>query len=251
MYSEQGKWKTRKRLKNSLRILTIWQRSSTARIQRSAGSTIQTSLITTKSEWSVTKNHSATCSTYKKWVSTLIQFYGRRARHIRSLVSVKQNAGENGSDKIHENVLLLFSTHQINARKQNKVVCHERFDLIIFIKSFDVFLLKVNSSVEIAEFRKEMADLANLYDWHLFKDEKLKRLFTRITDIGTAVQDDTKKLAKVGETMDVLHKKKINIQVTVLNYKHFRFFYTIRLFELRLLENVTKDRCQTMYILMK
>lgn len=224
MYSEQGKWKTRKRLKNSLRILTIWQRSSTARIQRSAGSTIRTSLITTKSEWSVTKIHSATCSTYKKWVSTLIQFYGRRARHIRSLVSVKQNAGENGSDKIHENVLLLFSTHQINARKQNKVVCHERFDLIIFIKSFDVFLLKVNSSVEIAEFRKEMADLANLYDWHLFKDEKLKRLFTRITDIGTAVQDDTKKLAKVGETMDVLHKTKINIKFTVLNYKHFRFF---------------------------
>lgn len=248
MYSEQGKWKTRKRLKNSPRILTIWQRSSTARIQKSAGSTIQISLITTKSEWSVTKNHSATCSTYRKWVSTLIQFYGRRARHIRSLVSVKQNAG---SDKIHENVLLLFSTHQINARKQNKVVCHERFDLIIFIKSFDVFLIKVNSSVEIAEFRKEMADLANLYDWHLFKDEKLKRLFTRITDIGTAVQDDTTKLAKVGETMDVLHKKKINIQVTVLNYKHFRFFYTIRLFELRLLINVTKDRCQTMYILMK
>lgn len=248
MYSEQGKWKTRKRLKNSPRILTIWQRSSTARIQKSAGSTIQISLITTKSEWSVTKNHSATCSTYRKWVSTLIQFYGRRARHIRSLVSVKQNAG---SDKIHENVLLLFSTHQINARKQNKVVCHERFDLIIFIKSFDVFLLKVNSSVEIAEFRKEMADLANLYDWHLFKDEKLKRLFTRITDIGTAVQDDTTKLAKVGETMDVLHKTKINIKFTVLNYKHFRFFYTIRLFELRLLENVTKDRCQTMYILMK
>lgn len=127
-------------------------------------------------------------------------------------MSIKQNAGENGSDKIHENVLL-FSTHQyeIYSRKQNKVVSHERFDLIIFIKSFDVFLLKVNSSVEIAEFRKEMADLANLYDWHLFKDEKLKRLFTRITDIGTAVQDDTKKLAKVGETMDVLHKKKINI----------------------------------------
>lgn len=248
MYSEQGKWKTRKRLKNSPRILTIWQRSSTARIQKSAGSTIQISLITTKSEWSVTKNHSATCSTYRKWVSTLIQFYGRRARHIRSLVSVKQNAG---SDKIHENVLLLFSTHQINARKQNKVVCHERFDLIIFIKSFDVFLIKVNSSVEIAEFRKEMADLANLYDWHLFKDEKLKRLFTRITDIGTAVQDDTTKLAKVGETMDVLHKTKINIKFTVLNYKHFRFFYTIRLFELRLLINVTKDRCQTMYILMK
>lgn len=248
MYSEQGKWKTRKRLKNSPRILTIWQRSSTARIQKSAGSTIQISLITTKSEWSVTKNHSATCSTYRKWVSTLIQFYGRRARHIRSLVSVKQNAG---SDKIHENVLLLFSTHQINARKQNKVVCHERFDLIIFIKSFDVFLIKVNSSVEIAEFRKEMADLANLYDWHLFKDEKLKRLFTRITDIGTAVQDDTTKLAKVGETMDVLHKTKINIKFTVLKYKHFRFFYTIRLFELRLLINVTKDRCQTMYILMK
>lgn len=72
---------------------------------------------------------------------------------------------------------------------------------------FDVSLLKVNSSVEIAEFRKEMADLANLYDWHLFKDEKLKRLFSRITDIGTAVQDDTAKQAKVGETMDVLYLK--------------------------------------------
>lgn len=71
----------------------------------------------------------------------------------------------------------------------------------------DVSLLKVNSSVEIAEFRKEMADLANLYDWHLFKDEKLKRLFSRITDIGTAVQDDTAKQAKVGETMDVLYLK--------------------------------------------
>nr|XP_034299426.1 uncharacterized protein LOC117680950 isoform X1 [Crassostrea gigas] len=57
----------------------------------------------------------------------------------------------------------------------------------------------VNSSVEIAEFRKEMADLANLYDWHLFKDEKLKRLFSRITDIGTAVQDDTAKQAKMTE----------------------------------------------------
>lgn len=52
-----------------------------------------------------------------------------------------------------------------------------------------------------------MADLANLYDWHLFKDEKLKRLFSRITDIGTAVQDDTAKQAKVGETMDVLYLK--------------------------------------------
>lgn len=76
---------------------------------------------------------------------------------------------------------------------------------------FDVSLLKVNSSVEIAEFRKEMADLANLYDWHLFKDEKLKRLFSRITDIGTAVQDDTAKQAKVGETMDVLYLKILRI----------------------------------------
>lgn len=99
------------------------------------------------------------------------------------------------------------SFFSIYAGKQNKVVGHKRFDLIIFIMPFDVFLLKVNSSVEIAEFRKEMADLANLYDWHLFKDEKLKRLFSRITDIGTAVQDDTAKQAKVGETMDVLHKK--------------------------------------------
>lgn len=68
-----------------------------------------------------------------------------------------------------------------------------------------------------------MADLANLYDWHLFKDEKLKRLFSRITDIGTAVQDDTAKQAKVGETMDVLHKKtpKLSYQKMLI------FFYNI------------------------
>lgn len=52
---------------------------------------------------------------------------------------------------------------------------------------FDVFLFKVNFSVEIVEFRKEMVDFVNLYDWYLFKDEKLKRLFFRIIDIGIVV----------------------------------------------------------------
>lgn len=42
-----------------------------------------------------------------------------------------------------------------------------------------------------------MADLANLYDWQLFEDVELKRLFGKITDIGTSVQDDTEKLAEV------------------------------------------------------
>lgn len=92
-------------------------------------------------------------------------------------------------------ILPVKSASYLFARVTSK--SNQRFDLIIFIMPFDVFLLKVNSSVEIAEFRKEMADLANLYDWHLFKDEKLKRLFSRITDIGTAVQEDTAKQAKV------------------------------------------------------
>lgn len=92
-------------------------------------------------------------------------------------------------------ILPVKSASYLFARVTSK--SNQRFDLIIFIMPFDVFLLKVYSSVEIAEFRKEMADLANLYDWHLFKDEKLKRLFSRITDIGTAVQDDTAKQAKV------------------------------------------------------
>lgn len=92
-------------------------------------------------------------------------------------------------------ILPVKSASYLFARVTSK--SNQRFDLIIFIMPFDVFLLKVNSSVEIAEFRKEMADLANLYDWHLFKDEKLRRLFSRITDIGTAVQDDTAKQAKV------------------------------------------------------
>lgn len=64
---------------------------------------------------------------------------------------------------------------------------YKRFDLIIFIMFFDVFLFKVNFSVEIVEFRKEMVDFVNLYDWYLFKDEKLKRLFFRIIDIGIVV----------------------------------------------------------------
>lgn len=51
--------------------------------------------------------------------------------------------------------------------------------------------------MEHAEFKKEMADLANLYDWQLFTDEDLRRLFSKITDIGTAVQGDQDKLAKV------------------------------------------------------
>lgn len=112
-------------------------------------------------------------------------------------------------DKVHENILLLFSVFMQENKTKSLVIK----DLIwlIFIMPFDVSLLKVNSSVEIAEFRKEMADLANLYDWHLFKDEKLKRLFSRITDIGTAVQDDTAKQAKVGETMDVLYLKILRI----------------------------------------
>ncbi|XP_055997291.1 uncharacterized protein LOC130047084 isoform X2 [Ostrea edulis] len=57
----------------------------------------------------------------------------------------------------------------------------------------------VSSSVEHAEFKKEMADLANLYDWQLFTDEDLRRLFSKITDIGTAVQGDQDKLAKMNE----------------------------------------------------
>lgn len=84
--------------------------------------------------------------------------------------------------------------------------------------------------MEIAEFRKEMADLANLYDWHLFKDEKLKRLFSRITDIGTAVQDDTAKQAKVGETIDLLYKKKTK----KLSNQNVLFFLTILLLKLQL-----------------
>lgn len=164
-----------------------------------------------------------------------------------SIARIKQNAGENISGKLHENILLLFSTFQceIYARKQNKVISHKKFDLIIFIMSFDVFLLKVNSSVEIAEFRKEMADLANLYDWHLFKDEKLKRLFTKITDIGTAVQDDTEKLAKVGETIDVLYENK---KVTVFNYKNFRVFFNNKAIEIKAIRKyVQNDKCYTIY----
>ncbi|XP_062576365.1 uncharacterized protein LOC134238260 [Saccostrea cucullata] len=57
----------------------------------------------------------------------------------------------------------------------------------------------VKSSVEMAEFKKEMADLVTLYDWQQFEDEDLKRLFSKITDIGTSVQEDTDKLAQMNQ----------------------------------------------------
>ena len=59
------------------------------------------------------------------------------------------------------------------------------------------FIFKVNYSVKVAGFEKEVYRNASLFDWKNFQNNTLKRLFTKMTDIGISALEDQDKLHDV------------------------------------------------------
>ena len=55
----------------------------------------------------------------------------------------------------------------------------------------------MNYSVKVAGFEKEGYRNASLFDWKNFQNNTLKRLFTKMTDIGISALEDQDKLHDV------------------------------------------------------
>ncbi|XP_052094708.1 uncharacterized protein LOC127730371 [Mytilus californianus] len=70
--------------------------------------------------------------------------------------------------------------------------------------------VSVNYSVTVANFEKEAYRNASMYEWKNFKNETLKRLFKKITDIGTSALEDKEKLhdlSNVVANMETIYSK--------------------------------------------
>jgi hypothetical protein len=69
---------------------------------------------------------------------------------------------------------------------------------MIILPSLSItFIFKVNYSVKVAGFEKEGYRNASLFDWKNFQNNTLKRLFTKMTDIGISALEDQDKLHDV------------------------------------------------------
>ena len=56
---------------------------------------------------------------------------------------------------------------------------------------------QVAASLAVAQFGKEVAQNASKFDWQNFNNATLKRLFDKISGLGTAAQQDQAKLEEV------------------------------------------------------